>query len=387
MERYSKVLSNDQLLEVLSLSKDATAIYTSADIVIEMANDAMIDFWGKDRSIIGKPLEDAVPELKGQPFIHMLKNVMLTGVTDKGNAIPAETMRDGRLQTAYYSYEYRAIKDESGIPYCILHTASDVTDMVKAENAIKETELQREALDQEQILISIKEEQQKNDFISMVSHELKTPLTSISAYVQLMQSKNLADVFVINTLAKVQKQIRKMSTLISSFLNVSRLESGEIQLNLSHFDLDKVALDVIEDLRLIYPGNQIDFEAGASKLIYADKDKIGSVISNLISNAVKYSALNSTVLVKSVISDNDVHVSVTDFGIGIQAHDLEKLFDRFYRVSSQQTRTISGFGIGLYLSAEIINSHKAKIWAESEYGKGSTFHFRIPLASQSTNLK
>lgn len=381
MERYSKVLSNDQLLEVLSLSKDATAIYTSADIVIEMANDAMIDFWGKDRSIIGKPLEDAVPELKGQPFIHMLKNVMLTGVTDKGNAIPAETMRDGRLQTAYYSYEYRAIKDESGIPYCILHTASDVTDMVKAENAIKETELQREALDQEQILISIKEEQQKNDFISMVSHELKTPLTSISAYVQLMQSKNLADVFVINTLAKVQKQIRKMSTLISSFLNVSRLESGEIQLNLSHFDLDKVALDVIEDLRLIYPGNQIDFEAGASKLIYADKDKIGSVISNLISNAVKYSDLNSTVLVKSVISNNDVHVSVTDFGIGIQAHDLEKLFDRFYRVSSQQTRTISGFGIGLYLSAEIINSHKAKIWAESEYGKGSTFHFRIPLAS------
>ncbi|WP_134203487.1 PAS domain-containing sensor histidine kinase [Pedobacter suwonensis] len=381
MERYSKVLSNDQLLEVLSLSKDATAIYTSADIVIEMANDAMIDFWGKDRSIIGKPLEHAVPELKGQPFIHMLKNVMLTGVTDQGSAIPAETMRDGRLQTAYYSYEYRAIKDESGIPYCILHTASDVTDMVKAENAIKETELQREALDQEQILISIKEEQQKNDFISMVSHELKTPLTSISAYVQLMQSKNLADVFVTNTLAKVQKQIRKMSTLISSFLNVSRLESGEIQLNLSHFDLDKVALDVVEDLRLIYPGNQIDFEAGASKLIYADKDKIGSVISNLISNAVKYSDLNSTVLVKSVISDNDVHVSVTDFGIGIQAHDLEKLFDRFYRVSSQQTRTISGFGIGLYLSAEIINSHKAKIWAESEYGKGSTFHFRIPLAS------
>ncbi|MFC1225589.1 ATP-binding protein [Pedobacter sp. BG31] len=381
MERYSKVLSNDQLLEVLSLSKDATAIYTSADIVIEMANDAMIDFWGKDRSIIGKPLEDAVPELKGQPFIHMLKNVMLTGVTDTGNAIPAETMRDGKLQTAYYSYEYRAIKDESGIPYCILHTASDVTDMVKAENAIKETELQREALDQEQILISIKEEQQKNDFISMVSHELKTPLTSISAYVQLMQSKNLADVFVTNTLAKVQKQIRKMSTLISSFLNVSRLESGEIQLNLSHFDLDKVALDVVEDLRLIYPGNQIDFEAGAPKLIYADKDKIGSVISNLISNAVKYSDLNSTVLVKSVISDNDVHVSVTDFGIGIQAHDLEKLFDRFYRVSSQQTKTISGFGIGLYLSAEIINSHKAKIWAESEYGKGSTFHFCIPLAS------
>jgi len=381
MESYSKVLSNDQLLEVLFLSKDATAIYTSEHIVIEMANDAMIDFWGKDRSIVGKPLEDAVPELKGQPFINILKNVLLTGITDKGDAIPAETMRDGKLQTAYYNYEYRAIKDNSGIPYCILHTASDVTDMVKAKKVIQETELQREALDQEQILISIKEEQQKNDFISMVSHELKTPLTSISAYIQLLQSRGLTDLFVVNTLTKVQKQIRKMSTLISSFLNVSRLESGEVQLNLSNFDVDKVILDVVEDLRLIYPTNQIDFESGDSKLIYGDKDKIGSVISNLISNAVKYSDLNSTILVQSETSANEVHVSVTDQGIGIKAHDIEKLFDRFYRVESLQTKTISGFGIGLYLSAEIINLHQGKIWAESDYGVGSTFHFCIPLAS------
>lgn len=381
MKSYSKVLSNDQLLEVLFLSKDATAIYTSEQIVIEMANDAMISFWGKDRSIIGKPLEDAVPELKGQPFINMLKNVLLTGITNNGDAIPAETMRDGKLQTAYYTYEYRAIKDDSGIPYCILHTASDVTDMVKAKKAIKETELQREALDQEQILISIKEDQQKNDFISMVSHELKTPLTSISAYVQLMQSRSLTDTFVANTLAKVQKQIRKMSTLISSFLNVSRLESGEIQLNPSHFDLNKLIHDLVEDLRLIYPTNQIDFEYGDAKLIYADKDKIGSVISNLISNAVKYSDQKSTVLVQSETRENEIHVSVTDHGIGINAHDLGKIFDRFYRVESHETETISGFGIGLYLSAEIINRHNGKIWVESKYGEGSTFHFEIPIVS------
>ncbi|WP_431291792.1 ATP-binding protein [Pedobacter sp. P26] len=379
MESYSKVLSNDQLLEVLFLSKDATAIYTSEQIVIEMANDAMISFWGKDRSIIGKRLEDAVPELKGQPFINMLKNVLLTGITDSGDAIPAETMRDGKLQTAYYTYEYRAIKDDSGMPYCILHTASDVTDIMKAKKAIKETELQREALDQEQILIGIKEEQQKNDFISMVSHELKTPLTSISAYLQLMQSRSLTDAFIANTLAKVQKQIRKMSTLISSFLNVSRLESGEIQLNLSYFDLNKLIHDLVEDLSLVYPTNQIDFKGGDSKLIYADKDKIGSVISNLISNAVKYSDQNSTVLIQSASRENEMNVSVTDHGIGIQAHDLEKIFYRFYRVESHQTKTISGFGIGLYLSAEIINLHNGKIWVESKYGEGSTFHFDIPL--------
>ncbi|NII82399.1 MULTISPECIES: sensor histidine kinase [unclassified Pedobacter] len=379
MGSYSKVLSHNQLLEVLSLSKAATAIYTSEQIVIEMANDAMIAFWGKDRSVIGKPLEDAVPELKGQPFINMLKNVLLTGITDKGDAIPAETIRDGKLQTAYYAYEYRAIKNESGIPYCILHTASDVTDMVNAKKAIQETELQREALDQEQILIAVKEEQQKNDFISMVSHELKTPLTSISAYIQLMQNRHLSDPFVVSTLDKVQKQIRKMSSMIGSFLNVSRLESGKIHLNLSHFDLDKLISDVVEDLRLIHSTNQITFVEGESKLIHADKDKIGSVISNLISNAVKYSDWSSTVLVQSVTRGNKVCVSVSDHGIGIQAHDMEKLFDRFYRVENQQTKTISGFGIGLYLSAEIINLHHGKIWVESNYGVGSTFHFSLPI--------
>ncbi|MNK50525.1 Sensor protein kinase WalK [compost metagenome] len=380
MSAHSRVLNSTQLLEILSLSKDATAIYTSEDIVIEMANDAMIAFWGKDRSIIGKPLQEAVPELKGQPFINMLKNVLLTGITDSGDAVPAETMRDGKLQTAYYAYEYRAIKDESGLPYCIIHTASDVTDMVKARQAIKETQLQRDALDQEQVLINIKEEQQKHDFISMVSHELKTPLTSINAYIQLMQSKSSSDQFMVNTLDKVQLQVRKMSTMINSFLNVARLESGEIHLHKTDFDLEQVITDVVGDAKFIYSTNFIDFTPDGAKITHADKEKLTSVVSNLISNAIKYSDHGSTIVVRSAIVGDKIQVSVTDNGIGIKENDLEKLFERFYRVESTQTKTISGFGIGLYLSAEIIHRHKGKIWVESTYGKGSTFYFTLPLA-------
>lgn len=380
MSAHSRVLDSSQLLEILALSKDATAIYTSEDIVIEMANDAMIAFWGKDRSIIGKPLQEAVPELIGQPFINMLKNVLLTGITDQGDAIAAETMRDGKLQTAYYAYEYRAIKDESGLPYCIIHTASDVTDMVKAREAIKETQLQRDALEQEQVLINIKEEQQKHDFISMVSHELKTPLTSINAYIQLMQSKSSSDQFMINTLDKVQLQVRKMSTMINSFLNVARLESGEIHLNKTNFDLDQVIIDAISDAKFIYSSNLINFITDGPKVTHADKEKLTSVVSNLISNAIKYSDYGSTITVRSEIAGGSIQVSVTDNGIGIKENDLEKLFDRFYRVENTQTKTISGFGIGLYLSAEIIHRHKGKIWAESTYGAGSTFYFTLPLA-------
>ncbi|WP_316827051.1 HAMP domain-containing sensor histidine kinase [Pedobacter miscanthi] len=381
MDRHSRLLSSDQLINVLALSKDATAIYTSEHIVIEMANDAMINFWGKDRSIIGKPLDEAVPELKEQPFISLLKNVWLTGITEIGEAIAAETIKDGKKHFAYYNYEYRAIKDESGLPYCILHTASDVTDMVHAKKIIQETELKREALDEEQMLISIKENQQKHDFISMVSHELKTPLTSISAYVQLMQQKALNDTFLVTTLNKVQKQIHKMTSMIGSFLNVSRLESGKIQLIKSDFDLDKLICDVVEDTRLIDTSYHINFIESGPKMVHADKEKISSVISNLISNAIKYSAQGSTIWVESEMTANQVNVSVTDSGIGIQQYDIEKLFDRFYRVENQQTQRISGFGIGLYLSAEIINHHKGKIRVESKYGVGSTFHFNLPLSS------
>lgn len=380
MSRHTSVLNSQQLLEILYLSKDATAIYTSEDIVIEMANDAMIAFWGKDRSIIGKPLQEAVPELKGQPFIRMLKNVLLTGITDQGDAIAAETMKDGKLQTAYYAYEYRAVKNELGVPYCILHTASDVTDIVNARQAVDETLMQREALEQEQILINVKEEKQKHNFISMVSHELKTPLTSLNAYIQLMQSRGLLDGFMTNTLDKAQQQVRKMATMINSFLNVSRLESGKIHLIKTNFELDKMICDAVEDARLIHSSYEINFEEDVPKWVYGDRDKLGSVISNLISNAVKYSDQGSKILVQSKIIENQIEVSVTDNGIGIQKQDLEKLFDRFYRVESMETTTISGLGIGLYLSAEIIQLHQGKIWAESIFGQGSTFHFTLPLS-------
>jgi len=673
MNTESRKLSNDQLLQVLALSKDATAIYTSENIVIEMANDAMISFWGKDRTIIGRPLEEAVPELKGQPFIGMLKKVLQTGITDSGEAVPAETMINGELKISYYSYEYRAIKDETGTPYCILHTASDVTEKVLGQQAIELALFQKEALEREQslneelqeanftlehlnqklslsqenlsqlntelesrvqkrtlelvnsearirymladapiaiavfsgkelliesankkvleawgktdsiigktlveavpelrgqefidilnqvyltgeayygneikaliekngkveevysnfiyqplrnqagfvnsIMLSAiviteqvnsrktveraeemlqlaleagnigtwklntttnklkmspilkqiyglnlddeydfetnlslvtenyrekvskqinetiqslghcdmsytvkrpsdgqiiwvrsfgkmvkdengiintlsgvvmditeqkQDEQRKNDFISMVSHELKTPITSMSAYTQLLQTKsrNGTDEFTSITLDKIQKQIRKMSTMINSFLNVSRLESGKIHLIKTNFDLEELLKDVVDESRLTDSVYIINFECCDAKIINADRDKIGAVISNLMSNAIKYSEKGKTINVQSEVIGNLAHVSIEDEGIGIEEQHLDKLFDRYYRINNNQTKTISGFGIGLYLSAEIVRRHQGEIWAESIYGKGSKFHFTIPL--------
>jgi len=114
--------------------------------------------------------------------------------------------------------------------------------------------------------------------------------------------------------------------------------------------------------------------------VHADRDKISQVISNFMNNAVKYSPKGKNIVVSCVASNSTVQVSVTDEGMGIKPQNQEKLFDRFYRIESVQTQNISGFGLGLYLSAEIIYRHNGKVWVESEIGKGSTFYFSLPMA-------
>ena len=226
------------------------------------------------------------------------------------------------------------------------------------------------------------DEQRKNDFIGMVSHELKTPLTSLKGYAQILhaKAKKNEDSFAINALNKVTDQITKMTTMINGFLNISRLESGKIHLKKYIFNMDELIRENTEDAQLLTATHEIIFKPCGQVSLYADRDKIGSVISNMISNAVKYSPQAKEIEITCKLSAEDVIVSVKDHGMGISEIDLPKLFDRFYRVQSDQTELISGFGIGLYLSAEIVLHHNGKIWVESKLGEGSTFHFSLPIS-------
>ncbi|MBC6110869.1 PAS domain S-box protein [Pedobacter fastidiosus] len=223
------------------------------------------------------------------------------------------------------------------------------------------------------------DELRKNDFIGMVSHELKTPLTAINGFVQVLQrkAKIADDGYAVNALDKANNQVRKMTTMINGFLNVSRLESGKLLVEKSKFNLDELLEEAIEDTYISQSTHSIKFVKGCKVDVYADRDKIGNVISNLLSNAHKYSANGTHIEVSCEIKDNEVCVGIKDEGIGISKEDSSKLFERYYRV--QSNHTISGFGIGLYLSAEIIDRHNGKIWVESEPNKGSTFYFTLPL--------
>lgn len=224
------------------------------------------------------------------------------------------------------------------------------------------------------------DELRKNDFIGMVSHELKTPLTSLTAIVQLLAAKikNSEESFIAEALKKANNQAKKMNNIINGFLNISRLESGKIVVHKQSFNLNELINEIIAETKLITPLHPIHFFPYEPVLVNADRDKIGSVISNLLSNAIKYSSPGKRIEVNLTSSDNEVQVSIKDEGIGILSKDIDKLFDRYYRVENHHTLHIAGFGIGLYLSAEIIHRHDGKIWAESEVGVGSTFYFSLP---------
>jgi PAS domain S-box-containing protein len=227
-------------------------------------------------------------------------------------------------------------------------------------------------------------EQRKNDFIAMVSHELKTPLTSLTAFIQflLRETQAKGESLEFDILSRANAQTRKMNGLINGFLNLSRLELGRLELQRIKFPIDILIGEVMADLTVGIGGTNIEFLPCLSIEVLADREKIEAVMANFLSNAIKYSPKGRKIIVECRVDAEQVIVSVADRGMGIKAEDIPHVFDRFYRVENDNTKDISGFGIGLYLSAEIIKIHGGRIWVESEYGLGSTFYFAIPLARE-----
>ncbi|GAA3977633.1 hypothetical protein GCM10022246_32410 [Pedobacter ginsengiterrae] len=225
------------------------------------------------------------------------------------------------------------------------------------------------------------DEQRKNDFIAMVSHELKTPLTSMKGYIQVLQMKAKKDNldFANKALEGADRQIGKMTKMINGFLNVARLESGKIGMDFAKVELTKLVSEVVDEYATTANSHHLVQNYCNELFIMADRDKLGQVVNNLISNAVKYSPINTEIFIDCFIDEQSAVFKITDQGMGISQSDLPRLFDRFYRVENLKTATVAGFGIGLYLSAEIIERHNGKIWAESEIGNGASFYFSIPL--------
>ncbi|MBC8985250.1 PAS domain-containing protein [Pedobacter sp. N36a] len=232
------------------------------------------------------------------------------------------------------------------------------------------------------ITIHKQDELRKNDFIAMVSHDLRSPLTSIQAYVQMISKKveKTDDSFIGPSLSRVSLLIKKMNSMINGFLSVSGSDGGKIHLDLEVFEINELIEEAIQESLFINPTIDIVFKKGSVMMVKADRDKVGQVLNNFLSNAIKYSINSKKIIeVSSVAASGMVQVCVKDNGIGIKKKDLEQLFERYYRVKSEHNKFISGFGLGLHLSAEIIKRHNGKVWVESEINQGSSFYFSLPL--------
>lgn len=224
-------------------------------------------------------------------------------------------------------------------------------------------------------------QQQKDDFIGIASHELKTPVTSIKGYNQVLEKmlRQKGQVQEADMMKRMDVQINRLTSLIGDLLDVTKINSGRLQFNDVVFDFGSMVKELIEDLQRITITHKLIENYQETGMVYGDKERIGQVITNLITNAIKYSPQSKNIIIHTAIKNHEVTLCVEDFGIGISQDKLEKVFEQFYRVSGDKQHTFPGMGLGLYISSEIIKRENGRIWVTSSEGKGSTFCFALPL--------
>lgn len=231
-------------------------------------------------------------------------------------------------------------------------------------------------------------ENQKDDFLGIASHELKTPVTSLKAYAQILQRRfnTKGDQESATLLSKMNSQLDKLATLVSDLLDVTKIDGGRIQFNEELFSIDDLTEETVEEIQRTTDKHTIQITNSTKTHVWGDRYRISQVIVNLLTNAVKYSPEEGEILVHVANQNDKAVISITDSGIGIPKTDRKKIFTRFFRVASAANR-FSGLGIGLYISYEIIRRHGGTMWVESEEGKGSTFFFTLPLKKKKINTK
>jgi signal transduction histidine kinase len=221
-------------------------------------------------------------------------------------------------------------------------------------------------------------EQQKDEFISIASHEMKTPLTTAKGFIDLLlrslSEENHTSLFA----NKVKQAVDKLNDFITELLDASKIQNGKLDYNITTFDFNKMVEETIENIQLTTQNHIIQKTGNCLQQITGDRSRLQQVVTNLLTNALKYSPNADKVLVNIEEQDSNIQVSVQDFGVGMSGHHLDKIFDRYYRVQEHAFH-FPGLGIGLYISSNIIERHEGKIWAESEPDKGSTFYFTLPV--------
>jgi PAS domain S-box-containing protein len=224
-------------------------------------------------------------------------------------------------------------------------------------------------------------ERKKAETVSLVSHELKTPITSLKVSAQVLQKKFAkdGDNDTAAQLAKMNQQIDKLTNIIGDLTDTTRIEQGSIKLSKAALDFNELVNELVEEVQKTTVFHKIYIKGSVKRRVVGDRFRIGQVITNLLSNAIRYSPDEADIIISLQENQKQITCSVQDFGMGIPYTEQAKIFERFYRVKNIEQSIYMGLGLGLYIASEIIKLHKGKIWVKSTPKKGSTFSFRLPV--------
>lgn len=472
--------SESRFRNLIKHSPVAITILHGHEMIIDCANDVILKIWGKDDSVIGKPLAIALPEIQGQPFLGLLDEVYTTGKAYFGKEARLSMMQDGVVKNIYVNFTYQPV-GIAGHSRDIIVVASEVTEQVEArivvedinqrlqiamdasklgytevnlaDGSMKSTaqfkanygyrededfnypdlfetmfpehrervkELVQKAMANNTVYqadypvkwrdgsihwigahgrprydengkanrmvgmtADITEsklfEQRKDDFLSIASHELKTPVTSLKASLQLLDriKDKPNSAMHIKLIEQSNRSMAKMSSLVDDLLNMNRMSEGQLKLKKTTFTVSEMLNLCCKHVR-VDGKYELIIEGDMDLQIHADEHRIDQVVVNFVNNAVKYAPDSLKIYLNIEKIAGFAKIAVRDDGPGIANHILPHLFDRYYRVN-HEGQTYSGLGLGLYICSEIIKKHDGEIGVESELGKGSTFWFAIPI--------
>jgi signal transduction histidine kinase len=227
----------------------------------------------------------------------------------------------------------------------------------------------------------------KSDFVSVVSHEFRSALTTIQGFSEMMYQEDLSISEMKEFAVDIHQDAKRLSRMISDMLDLERMEAGSIRLNCNWLDLNAVIMEVTSRMRETAPQHRVRLHlANALPVLMGDVDKLTQVVENLLSNAVKYSVEGSEIVITSSVESGRVHVCVQDSGIGIPAEAIDRIFERYERVEMGTRHTVTGTGLGLSIVRQIVQMHGGQVWAESVLGEGSLFHFTLQFTTKPVNI-
>jgi PAS domain S-box-containing protein len=358
--------SRDQLDIILRGVADGIIVYDTNGRII-YANEAAAKMTGSasvqalmETPVAGIATRYEIIDEQRQPFpSSQFPHLQVLAGEAEAEAIMGYQQR-GTGQPEHWSFvKSRPIHNELGEVTMVITIIHDITERVAAE-------------------------QRKDVFISMASHELKTPVTSLKGFTNVLQRRlaKQGDQQALHFLSRMDSQLNKLTKLITDFLDISRIQTGKLAFQRETFNLDSLIDEIVESIQAATTTHAILVEGRTEAYITGDKDRLGQVFINLLTNAVKYSPQADKLMVRLFREHHQAIVSIQDFGIGIDEANHHKIFERFYQVSDPEERTFPGLGIGLYISKEILDRHAGRITIKSSKGEGATFSVTLPLLEE-----